>query len=91
MILPAPAIEIIGLAVTALAALIIVWKGLIVPALLGLLVYAWTCLMADRFVGVRAPAPGSCDPVQVPLRRVPMTGGHTRSEGRRMSPPAGTR
>lgn len=66
MVLPAPAIEILGLAVTALAALIIVWKGLIVPALLGLLVYAWTCLLADRFVGVRAPAPGSCSPVQIP-------------------------
>ena len=32
------------------AALVIVWKGLIVPALLGLLVYAWTCLLADRIV-----------------------------------------
>jgi predicted PurR-regulated permease PerM len=68
VILPAPAIEIIGLAVTALAALVIVWKGLVVPALLGLLVYAWTCLAADRFVGVKGPAPGTCGPVQIPAR-----------------------
>src|SRR5690606_22245158 len=37
------------------------WKGLIVPALLGLLVYAWTCLLADRIVKAnghaRGPAP----------------------------------
>jgi predicted PurR-regulated permease PerM len=39
---------VFGLIITALAALTIVWKGLIVPALLGLLVYAWTCLLADR-------------------------------------------
>ncbi len=68
VILPAPAIEIIGLAVTALAALVIVWKGLIVPALLGLLVYAWTCLVADQFVGVKGPAPGTCGLVHVPVR-----------------------
>ncbi len=66
MVLPAPAIEVIGLAVTGLAALIIVWKGLIVPALLGLLVYAWTCLLADRFVGVKAPAHGGRASVHIP-------------------------
>jgi predicted PurR-regulated permease PerM len=43
-------LPVLGLVVTAVAALVIVWKGLIVPALLGLLVYAWTCLLADRIV-----------------------------------------
>jgi predicted PurR-regulated permease PerM len=42
-----------GLIVTALAALIIVWRGLVVPALLGLLVYAWSCLLADRLADAR--------------------------------------
>ncbi len=54
-------LPVLGLVVTALAALVIVWKGLIVPALLGLLVYAWTCLLADRIVKAnghaRGPAP----------------------------------
>lgn len=44
-------LPVVGLLVTALAALIIVWKGLVVPALLGLLVYAWSCLLADRLAG----------------------------------------
>lgn len=66
MILPALAIEVTGLAVTAFAALVIVWKGLIVPALLGLLVYAWACLLADRLAGVKAPLPGSHAPPLVP-------------------------
>ncbi len=66
MILPTLAIEVTGLAVTAFAALVIVWKGLIVPALLGLLVYAWSCLLADRFAGVKAPATGNCTPIQIP-------------------------
>ncbi|MGE0311645.1 MAG: AI-2E family transporter [Lautropia sp.] len=54
---------IIGLLITAGAALVIVWKGLIVPALLGLLVYAWSCLLADRMSGVR---PGSPPPANTP-------------------------
>ncbi len=66
MILPTLAIEVTGLAVTAFAALVIVWKGLIVPALLGLLVYAWACLLADRFAGVKLPGAGSCQPVHIP-------------------------
>ena len=74
MILPTLALELTGLAVTALAALVIVWKGLIVPALLGLLVYAWSCLLADRFAGVKAPAPGSCLPVRIPPAMQPAGG-----------------
>ena len=66
MILPTLALELTGLAVTALAALVIVWKGLIIPALLGLLVYAWACLLADRFAGVKVPPVGSCTPAQIP-------------------------
>lgn len=49
---PSTWLPIFGLFITALAALTIVWKGLIVPALLGLLVYAWTCLLADRLARV---------------------------------------
>jgi predicted PurR-regulated permease PerM len=48
MLFPPTWLPVFGLIVTALAALTIVWKGLIVPALLGLLVYAWSCLLADR-------------------------------------------
>jgi predicted PurR-regulated permease PerM len=32
----------------ALGALLVLWQRLLVPVLLGLLVYAWTCLLADR-------------------------------------------
>jgi predicted PurR-regulated permease PerM len=52
MIFPPTWLPVFGLIITALAALAIVWKGLIVPALLGLLVYAWTCLLADRIARV---------------------------------------
>ena len=44
----ATTLQIAGLVMTALAAFVIVWKGLIVPVLLGLIVYAWSCLVADR-------------------------------------------
>jgi predicted PurR-regulated permease PerM len=33
---------------TAAGALLVLWQRLLVPVLLGLLVYAWTCLLADR-------------------------------------------
>ena len=33
---------------TAAGALLVLWQKLLVPVLLGLLVYAWTCLLADR-------------------------------------------
>jgi predicted PurR-regulated permease PerM len=52
MIFPPAWLPVVGLLITALAALTIVWKGLIVPALLGLLVYAWSCLLADRLARV---------------------------------------
>jgi predicted PurR-regulated permease PerM len=48
MTFPTTWLPVFGLLITAAAALTIVWKGLIVPALLGLLVYAWSCLLADR-------------------------------------------
>lgn len=44
-------LPVLGLVTTALAALIVVWKGLVIPVLLALLVYAWSCMMADRIVG----------------------------------------
>lgn len=48
---------VLGLLATALAAFIIVWKGLVIPVLLALLVYAWSCMLADRIVGrFRPPA-----------------------------------
>ena len=59
MTFPTTWLPVFGLIITAAAALTIVWKGLIVPALLGLLVYAWTCLLADRLArvnGSTAPA-----------------------------------
>ena len=48
MLFPPNWLPVFGLVITACAALTIVWKGLVVPALLGLLVYAWSCLLADR-------------------------------------------
>jgi len=36
------------LILTGLAALLVLWQKLLVPVLLGLLVYAWSCLLADR-------------------------------------------
>ncbi|MFZ4756646.1 MAG: AI-2E family transporter [Burkholderiaceae bacterium] len=36
---------------TAAVALLVLWQRLLVPVLLGLLVYAWTCLLADRLSG----------------------------------------
>ena len=62
MIFPPAWLPVVGLLITAVAALTIVWKGLIVPALLGLLVYAWSCLLADRL----ARANGSTAGVQSP-------------------------
>lgn len=38
----------IRLIITALVALLVLWQRLLVPVLLGLLVYAWSCLLADR-------------------------------------------
>lgn len=40
--------EVIRLIITALGALLVLWQRLLVPVLLGLLVYAWSCLLADR-------------------------------------------
>jgi predicted PurR-regulated permease PerM len=40
--------EVLRLVLTALVALLVLWQRLLVPVLLGLLVYAWTCLVADR-------------------------------------------
>ena len=59
MLFPQSWLPVFGLVVTALAALTIVWKGLIVPALLGLLVYAWTCLLADRLARVNGTPPSA--------------------------------
>jgi predicted PurR-regulated permease PerM len=39
---------VLRLALTAAGALLVLWQRLLVPVLLGLLVYAWTCLLADR-------------------------------------------
>jgi predicted PurR-regulated permease PerM len=40
--------DVLRLILTALGALIVLWQRLLVPVLLGLLVYAWSCLLADR-------------------------------------------
>jgi predicted PurR-regulated permease PerM len=56
VLFPPTWLPVFGLFATALAALIIVWRGLVVPALLGLLVYAWSCLLADRLCGTRGAA-----------------------------------
>jgi predicted PurR-regulated permease PerM len=40
--------EFLRLVLTALGALLVLWQRLLVPVLLGLLVYAWSCLLADR-------------------------------------------
>jgi predicted PurR-regulated permease PerM len=40
--------EVLRLVLTALGALLVLWQKLLVPVLLGLLVYAWSCLLADR-------------------------------------------
>jgi len=39
---------VLRLVLVALGALLVLWQRLLVPVLLGLLVYAWTCLLADR-------------------------------------------
>ena len=65
MIFPPAWLPVVGLLITALAALTIVWKGLIVPALLGLLVYAWSCLLADRLARVERTA-ATVSPVRWP-------------------------
>jgi predicted PurR-regulated permease PerM len=43
--------DYLRLALTGLAALLILWQRLLVPVLLGMLVYAWSCLLADRLAG----------------------------------------
>lgn len=48
-------VPILGLLLTAAVSLIIVWKGLVIPVLLALLVYAWSCLLADRIAGKFRP------------------------------------
>jgi predicted PurR-regulated permease PerM len=40
--------EVIRLVLTALGAGLVLWQRLLLPVLLGLLVYAWSCLLADR-------------------------------------------
>ncbi|MDO4635976.1 MAG: AI-2E family transporter [Lautropia sp.] len=55
--LPLPTfLPILSLLATALAAFIIILKGLVIPVLLALLVYAWSCLLADRIVQIHRPA-----------------------------------
>jgi predicted PurR-regulated permease PerM len=43
-----PRIEMLRIAATAAVAFIVLWQQLLVPVVLGLLVYAWSCLLADR-------------------------------------------
>ena len=43
--------DYLRLALTGLVALLILWQRLLVPVLLGMLVYAWSCLLADRLAG----------------------------------------
>jgi predicted PurR-regulated permease PerM len=43
---------------TAAGALLVLWQKLLVPVLLGLLVYAWTCLLADRLSQRFGPSRG---------------------------------
>jgi predicted PurR-regulated permease PerM len=43
--------DYLRLVLTGLAALLILWQRLLVPVLLGMLVYAWSCLLADRLAG----------------------------------------
>jgi predicted PurR-regulated permease PerM len=40
--------ELLRIAATAAIAFVVLWQKLLVPVLLGLLVYAWSCLLADR-------------------------------------------
>jgi len=40
--------DVIRLILTALGAALVLWQRLLLPVLLGLLVYAWSCLLADR-------------------------------------------
>jgi predicted PurR-regulated permease PerM len=44
------------IALTALVALLVLWQRLLVPVLLGLLVYAWSCLLADRLAARFGPS-----------------------------------
>jgi predicted PurR-regulated permease PerM len=58
--------EALRLALTAAAFLLVLWQRLLVPVLLGLLVYAWTCLLADRLSqrwGSSAKLAGFCGAV----------------------------
>jgi predicted PurR-regulated permease PerM len=43
--------EILRIVATAAIAFVVLWQKLLVPVLLGLLVYAWSCLLADRLWG----------------------------------------
>jgi len=43
--------DYLRLALTGLVTLLILWQRLLVPVLLGMLVYAWSCLLADRLAG----------------------------------------
>ena len=47
---------VLGLLATAVAAFVIILKGLVIPVLLALLVYAWSCLLADRIVQAHKPS-----------------------------------
>ncbi|RRN44185.1 AI-2E family transporter [Lautropia dentalis] len=48
-------LPVLGLLATAVAAFVIILKGLVIPVLLALLVYAWSCLLADRIVQAHRP------------------------------------
>jgi hypothetical protein len=43
--------EVARLLLTGGIALLVLWQRLLVPVLLGILVYAWSCLLADRLAG----------------------------------------
>jgi len=40
--------DLLRIAATAIVAFIVLWQRMLVPVVLGLLVYAWSCLLADR-------------------------------------------
>jgi predicted PurR-regulated permease PerM len=50
--------DVLRLVLTAAGALLVLWQRLLVPVLLGLLVYAWTCLLADRLSQRMGPSRG---------------------------------
>jgi predicted PurR-regulated permease PerM len=47
---------VLRLVLTAAGALLVLWQRLLVPVLLGLLVYAWTCLLADWLARRHGPS-----------------------------------